>query len=116
MNAPAIHEGYHARWDCAHTESEERNTWRAEIPLTAQGRTIGCVELCGTHDEGPVWETIAALARLPEHERLVVSLHYLESQSVARIGEVLGRPVGTVTKQLSRAIERLKRILLEVAS
>ena len=51
---------------------------------------------------------LAALARLPEHERLVVALRYLEGHSVAEIGQVLGRPVGTVTKQLSRAIQRLR--------
>lgn len=61
-------------------------------------------------------DVLAAVSRLPEHERLVVSLHYLEGHSVATIGEVLGRPVGTVTKQLSRAIARLKGILLEVTS
>jgi RNA polymerase sigma-70 factor, ECF subfamily len=57
---------------------------------------------------------LAALARLPEHERLVVVLHYLEGQSVTEISVALGRPVGTVTKQLSRAIERLKGKLKEV--
>jgi RNA polymerase sigma-70 factor (ECF subfamily) len=57
---------------------------------------------------------VAALARLPEHERLVVVLHYLEGQSTAEIAEALGRPLGTVTKQLSRAIERLKGKLREV--
>jgi RNA polymerase sigma-70 factor (ECF subfamily) len=61
-------------------------------------------------------EILAALARLPEHERLVVSLRYLEGQSVAEIGEALGRLVGTVTKQLSGAISRLKGKLWEVTS
>ncbi|WP_165074731.1 RNA polymerase sigma factor [Paludisphaera rhizosphaerae] len=53
-------------------------------------------------------ELLAAVARLPEHERLVVALHYLEGRPVAEVAAVLGRPVGTVTKQLSRAIERLR--------
>ncbi len=53
-------------------------------------------------------ELLAAVARLPEHERLVVTLHYLEGRSVAEVAVALGRPVGTVTKQLSRAIQRLK--------
>jgi RNA polymerase sigma-70 factor (ECF subfamily) len=48
------------------------------------------------------------VARLPEHERLVVVLRYLNGHSVAEVAAALGRPVGTVTKQLSRAIERLK--------
>jgi RNA polymerase sigma-70 factor, ECF subfamily len=57
---------------------------------------------------------LAALARLPEVERLVVVLHYLEGQPVAEIARMLGRPLGTVTKQLSRAIKRLKGTLKEV--
>jgi RNA polymerase sigma-70 factor (ECF subfamily) len=51
---------------------------------------------------------LAAVARLPEHERIVVVLHYLDGLPVAEIASALGRPVGTVTKQLSRAIGRLK--------
>ncbi len=52
---------------------------------------------------------LAAVARLPEHERLVVVLHYLDGRSVAEVATALGRPVGTVTKQLSRALERLRQ-------
>jgi len=46
--------------------------------------------------------------RLPEHERLVVGLKTLQGYSVEEISEIAGRPVGTVTKQLSRAYERLR--------
>lgn len=53
-------------------------------------------------------DLLGAVADLPEHERLVVALRYLEGHSVAEVAAALGRPVGTVTKQLSRAIERLK--------
>jgi RNA polymerase sigma-70 factor (ECF subfamily) len=61
-------------------------------------------------------EVLTALGRLPDHERLVVSLRYLEGHSVAKIAQALDRPVGTVTKQLSRAIERLRGSLEEVNS
>ena len=53
-------------------------------------------------------DLLMALARLPEHERLVVVLRYLDGRSVAEVAAALGRPVGTVTKQLSRAMERLR--------
>lgn len=49
-----------------------------------------------------------AVARLPESERLVVVQFYLEGRSVAEVAGALGRPVGTVTKQLSRAVRRLR--------
>jgi RNA polymerase sigma-70 factor (ECF subfamily) len=52
---------------------------------------------------------IELLNRLPTHERMVVVLHHLEGQTASDIAQITGRPVGTVTKQLSRAIERLRR-------
>jgi RNA polymerase sigma-70 factor (ECF subfamily) len=56
-------------------------------------------------------ELLEALARLPEHERVVVMLRYFESYDLPRIAQVTGRPIGTVTKQLSRAHERLRKWL-----
>jgi RNA polymerase sigma-70 factor (ECF subfamily) len=58
-------------------------------------------------------EIVPLLARLPEHECLVVSLRYLDGLSVREVAEETGRPVGTVTKQLSRAIRRLRDLLIE---
>ena len=52
-----------------------------------------------------------AIAALPEHERVVVALHYFQRMSLAEVGRVLGRPIGTVTKQLARAHARLRREL-----
>ncbi len=53
-------------------------------------------------------ELIGLLERLPVHEHLVITLHYLDGHPVAEIAEMTGRPVGTVTKQLSRAMGRLR--------
>jgi RNA polymerase sigma-70 factor (ECF subfamily) len=50
---------------------------------------------------------------LPEHERIVIMLRYFENHEVAAVAAILGRPVGTVTKQLSRALGRLRRSLAE---
>lgn len=49
--------------------------------------------------------------RLPEQERVAVMLRYFSSRSVQEIAEATRRPVGTVTKQLSRAHERLREWL-----
>jgi len=51
--------------------------------------------------------------RLPKHERAVVMLRYFEGHSVKVIGTMTGRPVGTVTMQLSRARARLQKWLKE---
>ena len=49
--------------------------------------------------------------KLPSHERQVVMLKYFSGKSIREIAEMTGRAVGTVSKQLSRAHERLRNIL-----
>jgi RNA polymerase sigma-70 factor (ECF subfamily) len=57
-----------------------------------------------------LWELVE---RLPAHEQSVVALRYLNGHSVGEIAEISGRPVGTITKQLSRACQRLRNWLAE---
>ena len=57
---------------------------------------------------GDQQELLTAVTRLPEHERVVVDLHYFHEHSVNAIAQMTGRPLGTVTKQLSRALRRLR--------
>jgi RNA polymerase sigma-70 factor, ECF subfamily len=87
------------------------------------GRSLDEAGVDPAGDDGPAprlsaesEEVLAAVARLPDHERVIVALRYLDGHSVAEIAEALGRPVGTVTKQLSRAIGRLKGLLKGVTS
>lgn len=54
---------------------------------------------------------MTAVGSLPEHERLVVVMRYFNGHSVEEVARLTGRPVGTVTKQLSRAFARLKMLL-----
>ncbi len=54
---------------------------------------------------------LAAVVRLPEGEKQVVMLRYFAGHSVKGVAEILGRSVGTVTKQLSRAHRHLRNIL-----
>ena len=58
-------------------------------------------------------EIVPILERLPEQERLVVSLRFIDGLSVREISEATERPVGTVTKQLSRGIKRLRGFVTE---
>lgn len=51
-----------------------------------------------------VWK---AVQRLPDRQRVVVVLRYLEDLSEPEIAEVVDLPVGTVKSQLSRARRRL---------
>lgn len=52
-----------------------------------------------------------AVAMLDEPYRQVVLLRFYSELSCQQISEKLGVPIGTVTKQLSRAYERLRRLL-----
>lgn len=54
---------------------------------------------------------LAAVLRLPESEKQVIMLRYFARHSVRDVADIVGRSVGTVTKQLSRAHKRLRKIL-----
>jgi UDP-GlcNAc:undecaprenyl-phosphate GlcNAc-1-phosphate transferase len=66
VNAPALYEGYHARWDRLPAEIDHPSLWRAEIPLTAKGATVGRLEIAGLPDTQPLWMKIAAVTHLVE--------------------------------------------------
>ncbi|HET6430440.1 MAG TPA: sigma-70 family RNA polymerase sigma factor [Phycisphaerae bacterium] len=54
---------------------------------------------------------LSAVTALPAHERAVVLLRHFDGRTVREVADITGRSVGTVTKQLSRAYERLRRRL-----
>ena len=66
VNAPSLHEGYHARWDRGHDDVEAPHLWRAEIPLTARGLPVGRLEIVGGPGGAPVWTKIAAMTKAVE--------------------------------------------------
>jgi RNA polymerase sigma-70 factor (ECF subfamily) len=76
------------------------------------GLEPGVVSDDGTLDE-QTRLLLDAVMRLPKHEQLVLTLHYFEGHPVKTISEMTGRPVGTVTMQLSRARSRLHKWLKE---
>ncbi len=52
-----------------------------------------------------------AVTQLPDEQRAILSLHYLDEMSVAQIAEVLGVPVGTVKSRMFHARNRLRQTL-----
>jgi len=68
----------------------------------------GRAEPAGGQDE-LVRQAVALVGRLPDHERVVVELFYLQEMTVAQTAQTIGRSVSTVTKQLSRARRRLRQ-------
>jgi len=87
-----------------------RKAARLPAPV-ADGQVVEVRDAPPLSDESKRMQTL--LARLPAQEQVVVSLRYLDGLKVAQVAEALARPVGTVTKQLSRAHERLRRWLEE---
>jgi len=53
-------------------------------------------------------ELLQLIEHLPEHEGLVVMLKYFDGHSASEIAEMTEQTVGTVTKKLTRARERLR--------
>ncbi len=60
------------------------------------------------------FEILPMLRSLPAQEREVIELRYLSALSVKEVAEATGRPIGTVTKQISRAINRLQELVKEI--
>jgi RNA polymerase sigma-70 factor (ECF subfamily) len=57
-----------------------------------------------------------ALSKLPDEQRVVLSLHYLDGMSVAEIARTLDVPAGTVKSRLYHARNRLKQTLERIES
>lgn len=56
-------------------------------------------------------ELAAALAALPEDQRLAVELHHLEGHTLAEVGERMGRGKDAVAGLLFRGLRRLRALL-----
>ena len=57
---------------------------------------------------------LETIQQLPKAERQVVMLRYFGPHTVRDLASIVGRSVGTVTKQLSRAHKRLRSRLQEI--
>lgn len=64
-----------------------------------------------TDDPGSTHDLRIAVAHLPNHQRAVIGLYYLEGFSVAEIAEALGIADGTVKSRLFHARQTLRRHL-----
>lgn len=95
-------------WVVRIARREALRSARRKVPVASgQVEALADVPARDTWHE-PYRELVAEMSRLPRHEQLVVTLRYVDGLSVAQIAASTGRPVGTVTKQLSRAVHRLR--------
>lgn len=97
-----------ARREARRASKRKRRTRDLAICSAIEPTAVGCDRrLLDEDKEQVLWH----VQQLPAHERVVVALRYFDGHSIRRIAEMTGRPVGTITKQLSRAVERLRRAM-----
>ena len=70
-------------------------------------------QVAGATEEETAPDLWQAVLRLPEDQRLAVTLYYYEDLPVADIARALGVPQGTVKSRLSRGRDRLRQMLQE---
>ena len=85
----------------------------AKEQLRNDKRIIGvdCLEQQTVEEEKADYELEKAIAELPDSYREIVLLRFYANQSCSQIAENLDMPIGTVTKQLSRAYAKLRQSL-----
>ena len=70
-----------------------------------------CLEQQASEERKVDAELEKAIAKLPDSYREIVLLRFYGNWSCSQIAERLNMPIGTVTKQLSRAYVKLKQLL-----
>jgi UDP-GlcNAc:undecaprenyl-phosphate GlcNAc-1-phosphate transferase len=73
VNAPSLHEGYHARWGRVPADAETPSFWRAEIPLAVRGQIVGRLEFTGQYGGNPIAEKITQVARIVEDVEMALA-------------------------------------------
>ncbi len=85
---------------------------RGGLPAGRQGETDGAME-AGILEKERNREIMEAVLKLPRRYREVIHLFYFQQMSVKEIGAATGRKESTITSQLTRGRELLKKNLKE---
>jgi UDP-GlcNAc:undecaprenyl-phosphate GlcNAc-1-phosphate transferase len=95
INAPMLHESFHARWGNVSQEDSEAGvgSWNVAIPLVWRDQTVGRLEAAGPRDDQPVWMKIALLTKLVDEVEM--TLGKLAEETVVAAG-----PVSSATQPL----------------
>ncbi len=107
LRNPALFGGWVSRIARRHAQRLSQGR-RHELPLEHAAEVAGQESERTNHDAERL---LALVMQLPERERQPLLLRHFGGHSVADIARMSGRPVGTITKQLSRGYARLREQL-----
>jgi RNA polymerase sigma-70 factor (ECF subfamily) len=82
---------------------------RREVPVENVSPAGG---VGGDEDREGVMDVLVALGRLPERQRVAVTLRYLQDLPYAEISGVTGWPEGTVKTLVRRGLARLRSLMI----
>lgn len=94
-----------------------RNAWIDEVRSRQRRWQVFAPEQAGEQvaaaddDRAVVMSVAAAMARLPQNQRVVVALVLVEGLSYREAAAALDVPIGTVTSRLARGRDALQRML-----
>ena len=91
-----------------------RRDLRFKRGRNAERIVAGCVDCAAAKAcewMEPYEEVVQQIARLPEHERIVVVLRFWADLTVDAIADRLGVPSGTVKSRLHHSLNRLRSTL-----
>jgi RNA polymerase sigma-70 factor, ECF subfamily len=83
---------------------------RREVPVEEISVVGGVAD---DEDRAGVMDALAALGRLPERQRVAVTLRYMQDLPYAEISGVTGWPEGTAKTLVRRGLERLRKMMVE---
>jgi len=108
-------------WLLSIVANETRNLARSRRRRAALALRLPSAESGGTAADSPVdtvlaaerrAQLVAALNALPDRERQVLVCRYILDLSEAETAQVLGWPLGSVKSRTSRALNRLRGLLV----
>lgn len=104
---------YAARVMGSKASNYRRASWARRVFLTAEPASM---DLAVGDTSGEVDARLAvsdALRQLNRRQRQIVAMHYLLDMPVAEIAGELQRPISSITSDLTRARQRLRRALMQ---
>lgn len=114
LREPAAFPGWFRRIVVKHSDRQNRSTRTIDLPIEAAGaKQASGLDPALILEKGETQNEIhAAIANLPEKQRLVTTLFYVKGYSLKEIAEILEMPQNNIKKYLFTARQKLKRRMI----